>query len=142
MAIERTLGSEVILNEYRRLENDNHFKVFPSLRFEYFLVLLRNTEFIIGNSSAGIRESGIYGVPAIDIGTRQSGRYSTSKNTNLQHVSEDVVEITDAIKNSSQFKTSSFVFGQGNSTRKFMNIVRQPEFWSTDIQKHFVDRDL
>lgn len=136
------LGSEVILNEYRRFENDNHFKVFPSLRFEYFLVLLRNTEFIIGNSSAGIRESGIYGVPAIDIGTRQSGRYSTSKSTNLQHVSEDVVEITDAIKNSSQFKTSSFVFGQGNSTGIFMNIVRQPEFWSTEIQKHFVDRDM
>lgn len=136
------LGSEVILNEYKRLENDKHFRLFPSLRFEHFLVLLRNTEFIIGNSSAGIRESGIYGVPAIDIGTRQSGRYSASKNTNLQHVSEDVVEITDAIIRTSQYKTASFVFGQGDSTKKFMNIVRQPEFWATEIQKHFVDRDM
>lgn len=136
------LGSEVILNEYKRLENDKHFRVFPSLRFEHFLVLLKNTTFMIGNSSAGIREAGIYGVPAIDIGTRQNGRYSDSKSTNLQHVSEDVAEITEAIRKISQYKTSSFVFGQGNSAEKFMSIVRKDEFWTTEIQKHFVDRDM
>lgn len=136
------LGSEVILNEYKRLEGNNHFKMFPSLRFEYFLVLLKAAEFIIGNSSAGIRESGVYGVPAIDIGTRQSGRYSTEKNTNLQHVSEDVIEIINAIDCASNFRTSSFIFGKGDSTEKFMNIVRKPEFWTTEIQKHFVDRDM
>lgn len=136
------LGSEVILNEYKRIENDSHFRMFPSLRFEHFLVFLKNAEFMIGNSSAGIRESGIYGIPAIDIGTRQSGRYSTSKNTNLQHVSEDITEITDAIKKISRFRTSSFVFGQGDSTKKFMDIVKQPDFWTTGVQKHFIDRDM
>lgn len=136
------LGSEVILNEYKRLEQDRRFRVFPSLRFEHFLVLLRNAQFVLGNSSAGIRESGIYGVPAIDIGTRQSGRYSTVKNTNLQHVSEDAAEITEAIEKAPRYKSSSFVFGQGDSTNKFMNIVKQFEFWTTEIQKHFVDRDM
>lgn len=136
------LGSEVILNEYKRFGEDRHFRVFPSLRFEYFLVLLKNAEFMIGNSSAGIRESGIYGVPAIDIGTRQNGRYSVSKNTNLQHVSENVGEIMEAVRRIAEFKSSSFVFGQGDSTEKFMSIVRQPGFWNMEIQKHFVDRDM
>lgn len=69
-------GSEIILNEFKRLEGKNNFRVFPSLRFEYFLTLLKNAEFMIGNSSAGVRETSIYGIPAIDIGNRQQGRYS------------------------------------------------------------------
>ena len=136
------LGSEVILNEYRRLDKNEHFRLFPSLRFEHFLTLLKNADYMIGNSSAGIRESGIYGVPAIDIGTRQSGRYSTSKNANIQHVEENVEAILEAINGTPNYRTSSFTFGQGNSTEKFLNIVCEPKFWSTEIQKHFVDRDM
>lgn len=136
------LGSEVILNEYRRLEKNQHFRMFPSLRFEHFLVLLKNANFIIGNSSAGIRESGIYGVPAIDIGTRQSGRYSKAKNTNLQHVSENRSEIINALNNTKKYRSSSFIFGDGNSTERFMRIVKLDNFWSMEIQKHFVDRDM
>ena len=136
------LGSETIINEYKRFEQDKHFKLFPSLRFEYFLVLLKNAEFIIGNSSAGIRESGVYGVPAIDIGTRQQGRFTPSKNTNIQHVSEDVTEIVEAINQSPYYKTPSLLFGKGDSTKQFLNIVKQPSFWSIGIQKHFVDMDI
>ena len=136
------LGSEVILNEYKRLDKNNHFRLFASLRFEYFLTLLKNCDAIIGNSSAGIRESGIYGIPAIDIGTRQNGRYSVAKNTNIQHVSENTEEILDALGRLDSYKTASFVFGDGNSTEKFMNIVKNNDFWSMEIQKHFVDLDM
>ncbi len=136
------LGSEVILNEYKRLKNNARFRMFPSLRFEYFLVLLKNADFIIGNSSAGIRESGIYGVPAVDIGTRQSGRYSPQKNTNIQHVSENTDEIIEAIDRTEGYRLSSFVFGDGNSTQRFMKIVKDEKFWLMGIQKHFIDIDM
>ncbi|MCD8014461.1 MAG: UDP-N-acetylglucosamine 2-epimerase [Lachnospiraceae bacterium] len=136
------LGSEVILNEYKRLEGSGCAILFPSLRFEYFLSLLKNAGFIIGNSSAGIRESGIYGIPAIDIGTRQSGRYSVTNSPNLQHVQENKEEILDAISCVGQYGKSNFVFGKGNSTQKFMEIVRSADFWEIEIQKHFVDHDL
>ncbi len=54
---------------------DHHnFRLFPSLRFEYFLTLLKNSEFVIGNSSAGVREAPYYGVPTINIGSRQNKR--------------------------------------------------------------------
>lgn len=136
------LGSEVILNEYKRLENNPHFRLFPSLRFEYFLSLLKNADFIMGNSSAGIRESGVYGVPAIDIGTRQCGRFSAEKNTNLQHVSENYGDILRSLDLITHFKSATFVFGDGNSTDRFMNIIKTESFWSMKIQKHFVDRDM
>ena len=136
------LGSEVILNEYKRFHELNRMRVFPSLRFEYFLTLLKHADFIIGNSSAGIRESGIYGIPAIDIGTRQNSRYSTAHLTNIQHVMECKEEILTAIENVEQYRNVSSFFGSGNSTEQFMNIVRCDEFWHTKIQKKFVDYDI
>jgi len=66
------LGSSFIINEYERFSSQKRFRVFPSLRFEYFLVMLKYCQFIIGNSSAGIREAPYYGVPSINIGSRQN----------------------------------------------------------------------
>ena len=134
------LGSEVILAEYRRLEKSSRFRIFPSIRFEYFLTFLKNADFIIGNSSAGIREAGIYGIPTIDIGTRQSGRYSTSVSQNIQHTKENEMDILQTIKNTSNYRVVSNHFGRGNSTEEFLKIIKQTSFWSTEIQKHFIDR--
>ena len=133
------LGFEIILNEYQRFNNIDRVKIFPSLRFEYFLTLLKNAKFIIGNSSAGIRESGIYGIPAIDIGTRQSGRYSLEKSKNIQHVPEDIKSILEAIDKINQYKTTEYMFGTGNSTEEFLNIMDNIDFNNINIQKNFVD---
>lgn len=133
------LGFEIILNEYQRFNNIDRFKIFPSLRFEYFLMLLKNAEFIIGNSSAGIREAGIYGIPAIDVGTRQSGRYNLKTSKNIQHVPEDFKSILEAIDKVKQYKTTEYLFGQGHSTEQFLNIMENIDFKNIHIQKKFVD---
>lgn len=133
------LGSEIILNEYYSLNNNERFRLFPSLRFEYFLTFLKNADFIIGNSSAGIREAGVYGIPAIDIGTRQNGRYSHEINGNIVHTSENVIEILNAIEQANHHRTTSLSFGNGNSTKKFINIVKQENFWNVNLQKKFID---
>lgn len=132
------LGSELILNEYNRLKNNSSFVVYPSLRFEYFLTLLKNAEFMIGNSSAGVRETSIYGIPAIDIGSRQSGRYSLA-DSNVQHVEEEEEEITSAILNYRNYRKVNHLYGEGNSTEKFLEIMKEEELWKFEIQKKFVD---
>lgn len=133
------LGSEIILNEYRRLNDKERFKVFPSLRFEYFLTLLKYAKFIIGNSSAGIRESGIYGIPAIDIGTRQNERYDAEVMKNIMHTKEDRDSILEAIRSIGFHAVKTQVFGDGNSTMRFYEIVKNDTFWKMEIQKKFVD---
>ena len=105
------------------------------------MTLLKNADFVIGNSSAGIRETGIYGIPDIDIGTRQNGRYIKTANNNIQHVTEDVEKLIVAINNTIGLKKNSSIFGDGKSTEKFMNIIKESAFWSLNIQKHFVDLD-
>ena len=59
------IGSDFILEEYKRFENNPKFRIFPSLRFEYFLVILKNAQFTIGNSSAGVREAPYYNIPKL-----------------------------------------------------------------------------
>ena len=96
---------------------------------------------MIGNSSAGVRETSVYGVPAIDLGSRQTNRYSL-KDSNVQHCNEDKGEILEAIKNVGNYKITRNDFGLGDSRGKFMEILRRDEIWNFDIQKHFVDRNI
>lgn len=131
------LGSETILNEYSRLRDNKTFKIYPSLRFEYFLTLLKNADFIISNSSAGVREACIYGVPAIDIGTRQSSRYGDALK-NIQHVTENLVEMLEAINNVNAFRIPESCFGTGDSTCRFMEIISDENIWHRKFQKQFV----
>ena len=48
-------GSDIIINKFKKLKKMKNFRILKSMRFEYFLTLLKNCNFIIGNSSAGIR---------------------------------------------------------------------------------------
>lgn len=129
------LGNQIILSEYTSILNDKQFRIFPSIRFEYFLTLLKNCTFIIGNSSAGIREASIYGIPAIDIGSRQSGRYDPRKLKNLQHVEFSKNDILHAISQYRNHRHTSMAFGDGTSAQKFIDTLKSKYFWETSIQK-------
>lgn len=133
-------GSEIILNELNQLKGNPHFRIFPSIRFEYFLTLLKNAEFMVGNSSAGIRETGIYGIPAIDVGSRQTGRY-TEEDIHIQHVMEDKAQLLRAIGEVPKYRRVVKNYGNGDSSRRFMEILQEDTIWNMEIQKRFVDID-
>ncbi|WP_299183027.1 UDP-N-acetylglucosamine 2-epimerase [uncultured Neptuniibacter sp.] len=86
------LGSEIIMREFKRFSGNPRIRVFPSLRFEYFLVMLRHAQFVLGNSSAGVREASYYGVSVIDIGTRQQSRVSGEHVINVGYGTDEILE--------------------------------------------------
>ena len=133
------LGADLILNAYKQLANNPKFNIVSSVKFEQFLSILKNAEFIIGNSSAGIKEACVYGIPAIDVGTRQRGRYSVEKIKNIVHVDENRFKILDAIENVNKYRYVSSIFGSGDSSEKIVDILNRQEFWYVSIQKQFVD---
>ncbi|WP_205317623.1 UDP-N-acetylglucosamine 2-epimerase [Oceanobacillus zhaokaii] len=136
-------GNSIILSEYERFNKNNKFKVFPSMRFEYFLTLLKNSRFMIGNSSSGIRETGIYGVPSINVGNRQEGRYDpNSKQGSIISVDENEYALLNAINNIKDYKETTVDFGDGNSDKKFIELIENQAFWEIPIQKKFIDMQL
>jgi UDP-N-acetylglucosamine 2-epimerase (hydrolysing) len=132
------LGSGYILEQYKRLRNNSRFRVFPSLRFEYFLTLLKNAQFIIGNSSAGIREAPYYNIPIINIGTRQQNRAVLADIINTDYTTDT---INSALKTIDTHETNDAVadFGKGNSTQLFLESMENEKLWAINHQKQFRD---
>ena len=54
-------------------------------------------------------------------------------------MNENKNDITKAIENIEIYACETHLFGDGNSTLRFYEIIAKPEFWNTEIQKHFVD---
>jgi len=132
------LGTEEILNEYKRLNDNKNFKIFPSLRFEYFLKLLQNSDFIIGNSSAGIREAPYYNIPTIDIGSRQNNRDKFDSIYNCSYSKKSILKhICLTLDNKITNKISKSNFGDGNSNILFEKLLKTKRFWNTPRQKYF-----
>jgi UDP-N-acetylglucosamine 2-epimerase (hydrolysing) len=130
-------GSEKIKELYKELSNNKNIRILPSMRFEYYLTALKNAKMIIGNSSSGVRESSYFGVPAINLGTRQKGR---SESKNIINCDYDFIKINDIInKNYGKRFESTEEFGEGESGSKFKKVLSDPHFWQTAIQKTFKD---
>ncbi|MBL7559705.1 UDP-N-acetylglucosamine 2-epimerase (hydrolyzing) [Olleya sp. YSTF-M6] len=129
------LGSQAILKAYKRLENNPKFRIFPSIRFEYFLTLLKYANFIIGNSSAGVREAPYYGIPTINIGTRQDNRAVLNSIINTNYTKDAIVKaiLKDKIKQPKALD----IFGSGKSADAFIHSLKLDRFWEINHQKQF-----
>ena len=133
-------GSEVIRKVYEDFEKYDQLRFFSSMRFEYFLTILRNAKYIVGNSSAGIREAPHYGVPAINLGTRQNNRVNARLVINVD-ISRDA--IFEALARASTLdKTPEHNFGTGGSAEGFRAILLEKPLWRKPLQKVFVDIPL
>jgi UDP-N-acetylglucosamine 2-epimerase (hydrolysing) len=130
-------GSDFILNKLLRLQNNPKFKVFPSVRFEAFLVMMKHASFMAGNSSAGIREAPFYGIPTVNVGTRQNGR---SNNSDILNTGYGKDEIKNALLKAVNHKIENqHLFGDGKSDEKFFEILSLNSYWETSKQKIFKD---
>lgn len=131
-------GSDLIMHQLRKYRDHSKFKIFPSLRFEFFLTLLKHASFIIGNSSAGIREAPYYGIPTVNVGTRQNGR---TANNDIIHSSYNMFDITKGIEKARKQNKFplQYSFGDGNSASLFLEILNNDSFWQTQKQKAFKD---
>lgn len=132
-------GSNVILEGFAALEGNPCFRFFPSIRFEYFLTLLKHAKAIVGNSSAGVREAPVYGVPTVNIGSRQHRRY---RYPTIMDVPEDEAAILGAMRQLPCRGAPSQDFGDGQSARRFAEVLQRSEFWERPVQKQFEDLHL
>jgi UDP-N-acetylglucosamine 2-epimerase (hydrolysing) len=133
------MGSEYILKVYEKyLKNNSNFILFPSLRFEYFLTLLKNANFLIGNSSTGIHEAPVYGIPTINIGSRQENRFEYQSINNVDFDLDKILEVIKKVKKIGKYNPTNH-YGTGDSADKFIKLIEGMEIWKTNAQKKFID---
>lgn len=134
------LGTKIVRGELNRLKNIKRVIEIPSMRFEFFLTLLKNSLFIVGNSSAGIREAGYYGVPTINIGSRQEGRHTSSLIMNIPAQRETISHAFEEVLTFERLPISGF--GEGNSAELFFEILTSEHFWPIKLKKRFFDLEV
>ena len=108
-----------VFRERNKPDNIWFFRDIPS---RDFLKLLYHSNGIVGNSSVAIRECSFLGVPAINIGSRQSGR---DRADNVTDVGYDKDEILKAIEMRKDMpRVQSHLYGDGNAGRRIAEVLR------------------
>lgn len=132
------LGSSEILKTYKVFKDNTRFKLFPSLRFEYFITLLKNAQFLIGNSSAGIHEAPYLGIPTVNIGRRQENR--DIETHSIIHTSNQSADILNGIAIAKKMKTiAKKKKSKTTAAQEFIEALQAEYFWKIDHQKQFRD---
>ncbi|WP_334092938.1 MULTISPECIES: UDP-N-acetylglucosamine 2-epimerase [Helicobacter] len=132
------LGFEFILQNYTKLKDNDKFKIFPSLRFECFIALLENADFIIGNSSCILKEAIFLGIKGINVGTRQQGRNGINQVCNIpceyKSILESIQAISPHIKQKNKIKKRT-----KNSSEYFIKLLESGVLLEIPKQKKFQD---
>ena len=131
-------GSSEIIEEIKK----SGLSWYPSLSTEEFVNLYRNIWAIVGNSSSGIHESSTFGIPAVNIGTRQHGR---ERADNVIDVSYEKVEIKKGIEKAlfdqdfrKKVKGVKNPYGVGDSSKKVVKLLKSVSLEGI-IQKRFYE---
>ena len=133
-------GSNIIKDSFNKLRDSNDLLIDNLPRFEY-ISLLKNCDFIIGNSSSGIIESASFKKPCINIGRRQKNRFSVRNVVNIEVINyRNLLKSFKIIKNKkflSALKTVKNPYGDGNSAKKILNKIL-----STKINAKLINKML
>ena len=130
-------GTKIIINNYKKKLVKKKTKLLKSMRFESFLSLLKNAKFIIGNSSSGIYEAPLLGVPCINVGNRQHKRVKSTSIKNIQINELNEQKIKSFLQ--SFKKSNKIIYGKGNTAKKILNILKNKNFWKISNQKYFIE---
>ena len=134
-------GYHIILEEYQRLNGCERIKRYPSIRFEFFIELMRHAQLLLGNSSAGIHEAPVIGLSSVNIGSRQKNRFQYDTIINVKEGKTDILEGIKVAKALDKQKSTTY-FGNGNSKQLFFEAIQGTQIWEIARQKIFVDINI
>ena len=130
-------GTSQIVEAIETLDR-KRFRVFSSMRFEYFSSLLRNASVIVGNSSVGVREAPFLGIGSVNIGTRQNNRASGQSITHLDGFDADAILMAITDLWGKRFPVDES-FGDGGVSQKFRLAMTSLAKGTVALQKSYVD---
>lgn len=100
----------------------NQIRFVTDLLPENFIALLRGAQCLVGNSSAGIKESSYLGIPVVNVGTRQHNRL---KGPNVCDAGYEKKDIASAIKSQlahGPYRASNLYF-KPDTSKKIVEIL-------------------
>lgn len=100
--------------------NPNRSVIIKSLGYDLYSNVMKRSKLVLGNSSSGIIEAPILGVPTINIGTRQKGRMLNKSIYNVDANSEKILVLIRKILSKKHLPTTH-PYGKGHTSVKIYN---------------------
>lgn len=134
-------GHDSIMSEIENFKQEYlNIYQFKNLERDVYVNLMRHAKMMIGNSSSGIIEAPSLGLPVINVGQRQRGRFHAN---NVTFVDVDEEQILNAIKNitdENEIKKRLLQcpnpYGNGNSSEKIIEVLKSIKIDSTLLHKN------
>jgi UDP-hydrolysing UDP-N-acetyl-D-glucosamine 2-epimerase len=126
-------GNQKLLKIIEKYRENKNFIFYKNLDRDIFMSIYKHSMFIIGNSSSGICEAASLKIPAINVGLRQTGRYSDKNvlfcGTSYKNISDTIDKALskDFLMNLKDLKNS---YGNGESAKIAYGIIKTTDFKS------------
>lgn len=116
---------------------------FASLPHEEYLGLMRTASVMVGNSSSGIIEAPSFGLPAVNIGTRQRDRLRAANVIDVGHDASDIARaITRALTDDAwqgAARRAANPYGDGRAAERIAAILKQVTIGREALVKQWHD---
>ena len=113
-------------------------KLVDSLGMIRYLSAVKHAAFVLGNSSSGMMEAPMLGVPTINIGDRQKGRISAETVINCNPEAQQIAEAIQKAEILPHKQTK--IYGTGDTSRQILMTIKQTLMQNTiNLKKEFYE---
>jgi len=113
-----------------------------SLGERLYLSLLRHADLMIGNSSSGLIEAPSFGLPVVNVGSRQRGRLRGANVIDVEPSREDIlrgIEAAQAPAFRARARAAANPYGDGRAAPRIVEVLRAIPIDARLVQKRFRD---
>ena len=113
-----------------------------SLGERLYLSLLRHADLMIGNSSSGLIEAPSFGLPVVNVGSRQRGRLRGANVIDVEPSREDIlrgIEAAQVPAFRARAGAAANPYGDGHAAPRIVDVLRSVPIDARLVQKRFSD---
>lgn len=130
-------GANALMRNINKRAANENIAFTPHLGSLLYKNALIHSDFVIGNSSSGIVEAGFFQRPSINVGIRQLGRDKGPGVIDCDIGTEDII---NAISKAENIKIDkSYLYGDGHSSARIVNVIRKFLPHNDLLRKKFAD---
>lgn len=96
-----------------------------NLGSELYSNVMRYSSTMVGNSSSGIIEAGLYGLSVINVGNRQSGRDAGHNVFHCASNADEVFKLLSRLEKPATKIASDSLYGDGNAANRIVNVLAE-----------------
>lgn len=124
-----------ILEEFASKNDNAGFWI--SLGMKRYLSAVKAADLVLGNSSSGIVEAPVLGIPTVNIGNRQRGRLMADSILNVPFEKERIREGIEKARKMEHIPST--MYGDGTTSKKMVQWIKHFTKSDVDLKKGFYD---